>query len=35
MIAHYDVGYIIIMNSVLTVLGLAQTRKISRTLVPE
>jgi len=34
-IAHYDVGYMALLNTLLTVLGLAQIRKISRTVVPE
>jgi ABC-2 type transport system permease protein/capsular polysaccharide transport system permease protein len=34
-VAHYDIGYMAILNSILTVLGLAQTRKVSRTAVPE
>lgn len=34
-VAHYDMGYMIIANSLLTVLGLAQMRKVSRTVVPE
>jgi ABC-type polysaccharide/polyol phosphate export permease len=33
--AHYDLGYMAILNVVLTLLGLAQTRKLSRILVPE
>lgn len=35
MVAHYDVGYMALWNTILTVLGLAQTRKVSRTVVPE
>ena len=33
--AHYDVGYMAIVCVVLTVLGLAKTREISRTVMPE
>lgn len=33
--AHYDLGYMAILNVALTLLGLAQTRKLSRILVPE
>lgn len=33
--AHYDLAYMAICNLGLTILGLAQTRKIGRTLVPE
>jgi ABC-type polysaccharide/polyol phosphate export permease len=33
--AHYDFAYMAIWNTMLTLLGLAQTRKISRTVVPE
>ena len=33
--AHYDLGYMAILNIVLTLLGLAQTRRLSRILVPE
>jgi ABC-type polysaccharide/polyol phosphate export permease len=33
--AHYDLGYMAILNVVLTLLGLAQTRKLGRILVPE
>lgn len=35
MIAHYDMAYMALWNVILTLLGLAQTRKISRILVPE
>jgi ABC-type polysaccharide/polyol phosphate export permease len=35
MIAHYDMGYMAVVNTVLTLLGLAQMRKVSRTVVPE
>ena len=33
--AHYDLTYMAIVNLALTILGLAQIRKISRTVVPE
>ncbi|MDP9422840.1 MAG: ABC transporter permease [Pseudomonadota bacterium] len=33
--AHYDLGYMAIINTVLTILGLAQVAKVSRTVVPE
>jgi ABC-2 type transport system permease protein/capsular polysaccharide transport system permease protein len=33
--AHYDMGYMALVNTLLTVLGLAQLRKISRTVIPE
>ncbi|MCJ2188354.1 ABC transporter permease [Novosphingobium beihaiensis] len=33
--AHYDVGYLVTVNTVLTVLGLAQLRKIAREITPE
>jgi ABC-2 type transport system permease protein/capsular polysaccharide transport system permease protein len=33
--AHYDIGYMAIWNVILTLLGLAQIRRISGTLVPE
>ena len=33
--AHYDLAYMALWNVVLTLLGLAQTRKLSRVLVPE
>ena len=33
--AHYDMGYMATVNAVLTLLALAQTRKISRTVTPE
>jgi|KBSMisStandDraft_5_1062788.scaffolds.fasta_scaffold367541_2 ABC-2 type transport system permease protein/capsular polysaccharide transport system permease protein len=35
MIAHYDMGYMALANTALTVLGLAQVRKVSRTVIPE
>jgi len=35
MVAHYDIGYLVICNTVLTILGLAQARKVSLTAVPE
>lgn len=34
-VAHYDVGYLMLMNTVLTMLGLALTRKVGRIVVPE
>lgn len=34
-VAHYDMGYMAICNSVLTLLGLMQIKRISHTLVPE
>lgn len=34
-IAHYDMTYMALCNVVLTILGLAQVRKISRTVLPE
>jgi ABC-type polysaccharide/polyol phosphate export permease len=34
-VAHYDMGYMGIINLLLTLLALAQTRKIARTVVPE
>lgn len=35
MIAHYDLGYLIISNAILTLLGLAQVRNVSMNLVLE
>ena len=35
MIAHYDIGYMAAWNTLLTLLGLAQTRRVSMTVVPE
>lgn len=35
MTAHYDLGYMALVNIALTILGLAQIRKISRMVVPE
>jgi ABC-type polysaccharide/polyol phosphate export permease len=35
MVAHYDMGYMVMINTALTVLGLAQTRKVGRIVVPE
>jgi ABC-type polysaccharide/polyol phosphate export permease len=35
MIAHYDIGYMVVWNSILTLLGLAQVRKVGLTVVPE
>ncbi|RST30384.1 ABC transporter permease [Sphingomonas ginkgonis] len=34
-VAHYDTAYMALINTVLTILGLAQVSKISRTVVPE
>lgn len=34
-VAHYDIGYLVQVNLVLTVFALSQVRKISRTVVPE
>lgn len=34
-VAHYDIGYMALWNTCLTVLGLAHLRKVSRTVVPE
>lgn len=34
-VAHYDIGYMALCNTILTALGLAQVRKVSRTVVPE
>jgi ABC-2 type transport system permease protein/capsular polysaccharide transport system permease protein len=34
-VAHYDLGYMALANTVLTLMGLAHTRKISRTVIPE
>ena len=34
-IAHYDLTYMALFNLVLTILGLAQTMKVSRTVIPE
>lgn len=33
--AHYDMAYLAVTNTVLTLLGLAQTRNVSMTVVPE
>lgn len=33
--AHYDIGYMVLVNSMITLLALAQNRKVSRTVVPE
>jgi ABC-type polysaccharide/polyol phosphate export permease len=33
--AHYDIGYMALVCTVLTLLGLAKTRRISRTVMPE
>jgi ABC-2 type transport system permease protein/capsular polysaccharide transport system permease protein len=32
--AHYSMGYMALWNAILTLLGLAQTRKVSMTVVP-
>ena len=34
-VAHYDVAYMALCNTLLTALGLAQVRRIGRTVVPE
>ena len=34
-VAHYDIGYMVLINTLITLLALAQTRKVSRTVVPE
>jgi ABC-type polysaccharide/polyol phosphate export permease len=34
-VAHYDLGYMALINIILTALGLAQTMKLSRVVVPE
>lgn len=34
-VAHYDLGYMALCNTALMVLGLAHTRKVSRTVIPE
>lgn len=34
-VAHYDLSYMALINTMLTLLGLAQIRKISRAVVPE
>lgn len=33
--AHYDVGYVVIVNTVMTFVGLLQLRKVSREVAPE
>jgi ABC-2 type transport system permease protein/capsular polysaccharide transport system permease protein len=33
--AHYDMGYMAIVNLALTLIGLAQTAKLSRTIIPD
>ncbi len=33
--AHYDIGYMALVNLTLTILGLSQVRKVSRSVVPE
>ena len=34
-VAHYDLAYMALCNTALTILGLAQTARVSRTVVPE
>lgn len=34
-VAHYNIGYMALLNTFFTVMGLAQTSKVSRTIVPE
>jgi ABC-2 type transport system permease protein/capsular polysaccharide transport system permease protein len=34
-VAHYDVSYMLMLNALLTMLGLALTRKVGRVVVPE
>jgi ABC-2 type transport system permease protein/capsular polysaccharide transport system permease protein len=34
-VAHYDIGYMILINTIITLLALAENRKVSRTVVPE
>ena len=34
-VAHYDMGYMALINTAITVLALAQTAKVSRTVIPE
>ena len=33
--AHYDLSYMALFNSALTLLGLAKVRKVSREVIPE
>jgi ABC-type polysaccharide/polyol phosphate export permease len=33
--AHYDLSYMALINLAFTILGLAQVRKVSRTVIPE
>ena len=35
MIAHYDLGYTALVNTMLTLLGLAEVRKVSARVIPE
>jgi ABC-type polysaccharide/polyol phosphate export permease len=35
MVAHYDLAYMFTINTALTLIGLAQTRKVSLTVIPE
>jgi hypothetical protein len=32
MVAHYDLGYMVVFNALLTLLGLAQVRRVGLTL---
>lgn len=34
-VAHYDLGYMALVNLAITLIGLAQVRKVSRTVIPE
>jgi ABC-2 type transport system permease protein/capsular polysaccharide transport system permease protein len=34
-VAHYDLGYMALINTAITLLALAQNRKVSRTVIPE
>jgi ABC-type polysaccharide/polyol phosphate export systems, permease component len=34
-VAHYDIAYMALLNTIFTLLGLAQVRKVSRAVVPE
>ena len=35
MIAHYNIGYVVVFNAIMTLFGLAETRKVSMKVVPE
>ena len=35
MVAHYDIAYMALVNTIITAFGLAQVRTVSRTVVPE